>query len=326
MTVSINNRLCRTAIALLCSAFTSLSPAQEWPAKPVSVLVPFAAGGTVDIVARTIGERLRAELGQSFIVDNRGGAGGTIATAILARAAPDGHTLLFHHMGLAFNAAPYDKLPYDTRKDVIPVACIGATPNVLVVNNSLPVRSVAEFLAAARAKPGSMNYGSGGVGSAGHLPMELLQSLTRVELVHVPYKGSGPAISDLIGGQIQAMLLTIPAVMPYIGAGTLRPLATSGKRRSPALPSLPTLAESGVEGFDYAPWYGVFAPGGTPPALLARIHAAINKAVEDPEIGKRLASQGLEPLPMSREEFAAMLRADLVNWSEIIRKLGIKPR
>ena len=319
----------RVALALVCAGFATLAcgPAasQEWPARPVSVLVPFSAGGSVDIIARTIGERLRAELGQPFVVDNRAGAGGTIATGALARSAPDGYTLLFFHMGLAFNAALYDKLPYDTQKDVLPIACIGATPNVLVVNNALPVKSVADFLALARAKPGSINYGSGGVGSAGHLSMELLQSLTHVQLVHVPYKGSGPAISDLVSGQIQTMLLTIPAVMSFLNAGTLRPLATSGRRRSPALPTLPTLAESGVDGFDYAPWYGVFAPGGTPPALAERIHAAVNRAIEDPEIAKKLASQGLEPQPMSREDFAAMLRSDLTKWAEIIRKLGIKP-
>ena len=315
----------RFVFVFLC-IFPCLAGAQDWPARPVTLLVPFAAGGSVDIVARAIGERLRADLGQPFVVDNRGGAGGTIATAMLARAAPDGQTLLVNHLGLAFNAALYANLPYDTRKDVVPVAYIGATPNVLVVNNALPVRSVAEFLALARAKPGSINYGSGGVGSAGHLSMELLQSLTRVEMVHIPYKGSGPALSDLISGQIQAMLLTIPAAMSFIGAGTLRPLATSGQRRSPALPDLSTLAESGVEGFDYAPWYGVFAPGGTPDALLERMHAAINKVIEQPEISARLAAQGLETRPMTRMEFAAVVRADLEKWAGIIGKLGIKAR
>jgi tripartite-type tricarboxylate transporter receptor subunit TctC len=311
-------------VAALCAALSFPLLAHEWPAKPVTLLVPFAAGGTVDIVARAIGQRLGANLGQTFIVDNRGGAGGIIATMALARATPDGHTLLFHHMGLVFNAALYEKLPYDTQADLFPVAYIGATPNVLVLNNKLPIRTVQEFLAAARAKPASINYGSGGVGSAGHLSMELLRSITGIDVVHVPYKGSGPAITDLLSGQIQAMLLTIPAVMPHIASGSLRPLATSGKRRSPALPNLPTLAESGVEGFDYAPWYGVFAPAGTSPAVVNAIHMAINKVLEDPDVNRNLASQGLEVQAMSREQFAGMVQADLAKWARIIRELNIK--
>ncbi len=311
------------AVAALCAAFSFPAPAQEWPARNVTILVPFAAGGTVDIIARTVGQRLTTELGKTFIVDNRGGAGGSIATTAMVRSTPDGHTLLFHHEGLVFNAALYD-LPYDTARDVIPVAYIGATPNVLVVNKNVPVKSVHDFLALARAKPGSINYGSGGVGSAGHLPLELLQSMAGLKMQHVPYKGSGPAIADLIGGQIQAMLLTIPAVIPYIEAGTLRAIATSGRKRSPALPNLPTLAEAGVTGFDYAPWYGVFAPAGTPPAVVQKIHDAVNKVIAEPEIRDKLARQGLEVNPMTREEFAALVTADLPRWAQVIKSLGIK--
>ena len=309
--------------AMVCAALPLVAAAQEWPAKNVTILVPFAAGGTVDIVARTVGQRLGAELGKTFIVDNRGGAGGSIATTAMVRSPPDGYTLLFHHQGLVFNAALYD-LPYDTARDVVPVAYIGATPNVLVVNKDVPVKSVHDFLGLARAKPGSINYGSGGVGSAGHLPLELLQSMAGLKMQHVPYKGSGPAIADLIGGQIQAMLLTIPAVMPYLEAGTLRPIATSGAKRSPALPNLPTLAEAGVAGFDYAPWYGVFAPAGTPPAVVRKIHDSINKVISEPEIRDKLARQGLEVRAMSREEFAALVIADLPRWAQVIKALGIK--
>jgi tripartite-type tricarboxylate transporter receptor subunit TctC len=286
--------------------------------------VPFASGGTVDIVARTITQKLGSEVGQTFIIENRGGAGGSIATTALVRSIPDGHTLLFHHMGLVFNASLYDTLSFDTQRDVVPVAYIGATPNVLVVNNALPVKNVQEFLALARAKPRSINYGSGGIGSAGHLPMELLQKTARVEFVHVPYKGSGPAITDLMGGQIQAMLLTIPAVMPFVSAGKLRALATSGRKRTPALPDLPTLEEAGIAGFEYAPWYGVFAPAGTPAPVLQKIHAAINKVLADPEIRDKLGKQGLEVHVMSREEFAAIVQADLPKWAKVIKALGIK--
>jgi len=298
--------------------------AQEWPTKVVTVLVPFAAGGTVDIVARTITQKLGPELGQTFVIENRGGAGGSIATTALVRSAPDGHTLLFHHMGLVFNASLYDHLSFDTQRDVVPVAYIGATPNVLVVNNAMPVRNVQEFLALARAKPGSINYGSGGIGSAGHLPMELLQKTAHIDLVHVPYKGSGPAITDLMGGQIQAMLLTIPAVMPFVSAGKLRALATSGRKRTPALPDLPTLEEAGLAGFEYAPWYGVFAPAGTPAPVLQKINAAINKVLSDPEIRDKLAKQGLEVQPMPREEFAGIVQSDLPKWAKVIKALGIK--
>lgn len=313
----------RFAAALALGALALPLAAQDWPAKTVTLEVPFAAGGTVDIVARTIGQRLSAQAGQSFVVENRGGAGGTIATGVVAHAAADGHMLLFHHMGLAFNATLYKQLPYDPDKDIVPVALIGATPNVLVVNKSLPVHSVREFLDYAKSKPGAIAYGSGGVGSAGHLPMELLHSMTGVDLVHVPYKGSGPAITDLLGGQIQAMLLTIPAVMPYVASGKLRAIATSGRERSPALPDLPTLEEEGVKGFEYAPWYGVFAPGGTPPAVLDRIHDAVNKVLGDPEVAKQLGSQGLEVHPVSRAEFARMVREDTARWAGIIRKLGL---
>lgn len=314
----------RHALAALSLAAAGSGRAADYPSRPVTVLAPFAAGGTVDIVARILGQKLSQELGQSFIVDNKGGAGGTIATGVLARAAPDGYTLMVHHVGLAFNAALYDRLPFDTTRDVMPLAYIGATPNVLVVTNSLPVNTVADFLALARKSPGTINYGSGGMGSAGHLPMEVLQAATGVKLQHVPYKGSGPAITDLISGQIQTMLLTIPAVMPFIQSGKLRAIATSGSKRTPALPQLPTLVEAGVKGFDYAPWYGYFAPTGTPTAVVTRLHAAINKVLSDPEIVRTLGQQGLEVQALSREQFAGIVAADIVQWGKTIRTLGVK--
>jgi tripartite-type tricarboxylate transporter receptor subunit TctC len=311
-------------VAGLCMTFTPLmAAAPDWPTKPIRVLVPFAAGGTVDIIARLVGQKLTAELGKGFIVDNRGGAGGTIATDVMVRSAPDGYTILMHHMGLVFNASLYS-LSYDTLRDIAPVAYIGATPNVLVVNKNVPAKSVAEFLALARAKPDAISYGSGGIGSAGHLPMEVLQSMTGVKLQHVPYKGSGPAITDLLGGQIQAMLLTIPAVMPYISNGSLRAIATSGAKRSPALPDLPTLAEAGVPGFEYAPWYGVFAPAATPPEIVQKLHDAINKVIADPEVRGKLAREGLEVQTLTREQFADIVKSDLPKWADVIKKLGIK--
>ncbi len=316
--------LSKFLLAALCAIVSLPVLAQDWPTRNVTVLVPFAAGGTVDIIARTVGQQLGKLTGQGFIVENHGGAAGTIAEGLLVHAPADGYTLLFHHMGLAFNATLYGrKLPFDTQKDIVPVALIGATPNVLVVNKSVPAKSVQEFLALAKSKPGTIAYGSGGVGSAGHLPMELLHSIAHVDLVHVPYKGSGPAITDLIGGQIQSMLLTIPAVMPYIASGQLRAIATTGHKRSPALPDLPTFEESGVKGFEYSPWYGVFARAGTPPAVLAKMHDDINKVLADPEVARKLGMQGLEVHPVSRERFAAMVHADIGKWSAIIARLGI---
>jgi len=298
--------------------------AQEWPTKPITIMVPFAIGGTADIVARLIGPGLNRELGQPVVVDNKGGAGGTIATAMVARAPGDGYTILIHHMGITFNAWLYDRLPYDTLRDIAPVAYVGATPNVLVVSNKLGVRNVEEFLALARQKPNTINYGSGGVGSAGHLPMELLQSTLNVRLVHVPYKGSGPAITDLIAGQIDAMLLTIPAVISHIQIGRVRAIATSGTQRSAALPSLPTLAEAGVKDFEYAPWYGFFAPSKTPPTVMNRLHAAVNKVLSEPEVVTKLRQQGLEVRPIKREQFVEIVRDDVSRWGRIIKTLGIK--
>ena len=299
---------------------------QDWPTRPVTLIAAFPPGGTVDIVARMLSQGLTADLGKSVIVENRGGAGGSIGTAAMAHAAPDGYTFLVNHMGLAFNAALYDNLPYDTLRDVIPVAYVGATPNVLVVSNKFPAETVEQFLALARAKPKTINYGSGGVGSAGHLPMELLQSATGVKLVHVPYKGNGPALVDLISGQIQVMLATIPAVMPYITSGQLRPIATSGNHRSRALPNVPTLDEAGVKAFDYQPWYGVFAPAGTPPATLDKLHDAINRVLADPEISGKLEQQGLEIHAFTRQQFTDIVHADVAKWAKVINALGIKSR
>ena len=310
------------AIALLCGGALRHAGAEDWPARPITILAPFAAGGTVDIVARIVGNRLARELGQSVIVDNRGGAGGTIAAGMLVRAPHDGYTLMVTHQGLAYNASLYDKLPYNTSRDIVPVAYIGATPNVLVVTNALPVKTVGEFLVAAKAK--TINYGSGGFGSAGHLSIEVLQMMAGIRMEHIAYKGSGPAIIDLMSGQIQAMLLTIPAVLPYVQAGKVRAIATSGWRRSPALPNLPTLDEAGVKGYEYAPWYGFFAPAGTPDAVVQKLHAAMNKVLADPEIASRLGQQGLEVHAMTRNEFATVVGNDIAKWGKIIKTLGIK--
>jgi len=310
--------------AFACMLAAAPAFAQGYPARPIRMLVPFSAGGTVDIVARVVGAKLAADLGQPFIVENKGGAGGTIAAAMLAKSAGDGYTLMMMHQGLAFNASLYSDLPYDTLRDLAPIALVGATPNALVVTHLLPVKTVQEFLAYARSNPGRIAYGSGGIGSAGHLSVELLQSLTGTKLTHVPYKGSGPAITDLISGQIQAMLLTMPAVMPYVKGGKVRAIATSGARRSPALPDLPTIAEAGVPGYEYTPWYGMFGPGTLPKPLIARLNSAVNTSLAEAGIREKLAQQGLEVQSMTSDQFSGIVRADVASWGKIIGELGVR--
>ncbi len=314
----------RILVALTCALAAASAFAQTYPTRPIKMLVPFAAGGTVDIVARLLGVRLAEELGQPLVVENKGGAGGTIAATMLAKSPGDGYTLMMMHQGLAFNASLYPDLPYDTLRDLAPIAHVGATPNALVVTLLLPVKTMLEFLAYARSNPGGIAYGSGGIGSAGHLSVELLQSLTGTKFTHVPYKGSGLAITDLISGQIQAMLLTMPAVMPYVKGGKVRAIATSGARRSPALPELPTIAEAGVPGYEYMPWYGMFGPGALPKPLIARLNSAVNRALADAGVREKLAQQGLEVQSMKSEQFAGIVRADVTRWEKIIRELGVR--
>jgi hypothetical protein len=312
----------KSMLSIFLLSFLGLANAQT--SKTTTIIVPFAAGGTVDIVARQLAQDIGRSLGESIVIDNKGGAGGTIATAKLATSSADGKTLMFHHMGFVFNPVLYDKLPFDTRKDIIPVADIGVTPNVLVVTNSMPTKNITEFLAYAKKNPGKINYGSGGIGSAGHLGMEMFEEAAGFRATHVPYKGSGPAITDLISGQIQAMFMTIASIKPYIESGQVRALATSGLVRTPSLPALPTLNESGLKGFNFEPWYGVFAPAKTPQKTLEQINLAVNEALKNPENQAKLAGQGLEVKPMTITQFTAVVDADLVKWDKVIRRLNIK--
>lgn len=312
----------KTLLSLFLLGCAGLLSAQM--SKTTTILVPFAPGGTVDIVARQLAPELGKSLGETIVIDNRGGAGGTIATAKLATSNADGKTLMFHHMGVVFNPALYSKLPFDTRKDIIPVAHIGVTPNVLVVTNALPTKNVAEFLAYVKKNPDKINFGSGGVGSAGHLAMEMFKESASFRATHVPYKGSGPAITDLVSGQIQAMFMTIAAIKPYIDSGQVRPLATSGLARTPSLPTIPTLHESGMSGFSFEPWYGVFAPSKVSPKTLEQINIALNDTLKNPENQAKLAGQGLEVKPMTAPQFASIVDNDLVKWDSIIKRLNIK--
>jgi tripartite-type tricarboxylate transporter receptor subunit TctC len=291
----------------------------------VTMLVPFTAGGTVDIVARVLGQQLSTDTGASFIVENRAGAGGAIATGSAAKAKPDGRMILVHHQGIVYNSFLVKNLPYDLKRDLIPLATVGSTPNALVVPASSSIKTMADFIAFAKANPGKLNYGSAGLGSNAHLAMELLQASAGIKLTHVPYKGMPPALIDVAGGQIDAVLTTIPAALVHIEGGRVRAIATSGLKRSVVLPDLPTIDESGVKGFEYQPWYGFFVPVGTPIATVQALSNSIVAAVNRPEVTKKYGAEGLDVKPLGHAQFAAAVDEDIKKWGRIIKTLGLNP-
>jgi len=296
----------------------------KYPDKPIRFLVPFAPGGTTDIIARAVGQKLSEAIGAQLVVDNRGGAGGTIAAETVARATGDGYTMMMNHQGMAMNVSIYPKLPFDTLKDLAGVALVGVTPNVMVVNANVPAKSVKEFLALAKAKPGEIPYGSGGVGSSAHLAVELFQNLAGVKVLHVPYKGAGPALADTVGGQVQFMIATMPAAAGHIRGGRLRALGVSGAKRSPAFPDLPTIAEAGVPGYDYTTWYGIIGSATLAKPMVQYWNALTNKAVNEPQMRERLQQLGLEVETTSPEKFNERIRDDVAKWGKIIKAAGIK--
>lgn len=314
-----------SAGVLLALSTASEANAQAYPVKPLRMVIPFAPGGTTDIIARLLGHGISEALGQQVVMDNRGGAGGTVGTDLAAKSAPDGHTLLINNISLAINDALYPKLPYDTRRDLAPVSLIGTTPNLFVVHPSLPAKSVKDFLVIARSRPGQLAYASGGVGSSSHLATELLQALSGTRFVHVPYRGAGGALADLAAGQVQFMINSMPALLPSAKGGRLRPIAVSGARRSPALPELPTIAEGGVETYEYATWYGLLLPASTPKAIVGRLNEVVVKAVNAPDLRERLAQQGVEPDGTTPERFGEIISADMTKWRKIIREANMRP-
>jgi tripartite-type tricarboxylate transporter receptor subunit TctC len=314
--------------ALACLALTgALSPvsAQDYPNRPVTLIVPFPPGGSTTVMARNVADRMSAALGQQIVVDNRAGAGGTIGTRAGMKAAPDGYTILLGYTGTV-SIAPslYANVGYDVRKDFAPIGMIGTAPSVLVVHPSLPVKSVAELIAYAKAAKDPVPYGSPGAGTANHLAAELFASATGVKLQHIPYKGSGPAMSDLIGGHIPMMFVPIPAAIGNVKAGTLRALAVSSPKRSSLLPDLPTVQESGVKDFDVALRYGLLAPAGTPRPIVERLNKELNAALASDEVKKRLANEGAEALPGSPEDYAVDIDKEETKWSMQVHKLGLK--
>jgi tripartite-type tricarboxylate transporter receptor subunit TctC len=298
--------------------------AEDYPSKPIRIIVPYPPGGFNDNLARTLGQKLTEKWGQPVIVDNRPGGGTTIGTNLAAKSAPDGYTLLIVSFAFAVNPALYASLPYDTAKDFAPIVFAASTPNLLVVNPELPVKSVKELIALAKSKPGKLNYASAGNGSSNHLSMELFKSLTGVDIVHVPYKGSAPAVTDLIGGQVDVMFDNVPNVLPQVKAGKLRGLAVSSKERSPFIRDLPTVAESGVPGFDVSVWFGVVAPAGTPRSVVAKLNAEINGILKLDKIRQAFNNQGVEPAGGTPEGFASFLVAQTTKWAKVVRESGAR--
>ncbi|TQN07895.1 tripartite-type tricarboxylate transporter receptor subunit TctC [Acidovorax temperans] len=297
--------------------------AQAYPTKPVTIIMPFAAGGTTDILARIIGQALTAELGQSVVVDNRAGAGGNIGGQAAAKAAPDGHTLFMGTVGThAINASLYKKMPFDPVKDFAPLTRVANVPNLLVANPAQPYKSVKDLIAYAKANPGKVNFGSSGNGSSIHLSGELFKSLAKVDMQHVPYKGSAPAVTDLMGNQIGIMFDNMPSAIQHVRSGSLVPLAVTTAKRSPELPNVPTIAEAGVPGYEATSWFGMFAPAGTPAPVLAKLNAAIVKVLAQPDVKKKINEQGAEVYSETPEQFAAFIQAESVKWGKVVKESG----
>jgi len=309
-------------LALACCAL--LAHAQPYAARPVHVVVPFSAGGPNDIIARLVAHKLAEALGQQMVIDNRPGAGGNIGTDFVAKAPPDGYTLLSAGPGSLITNPLIQKVPYETERDFAPVSLMAAAPNVLVVHPSVPAKTVKELIALARAQPGRLNYASAGPGSSSHLAVALFAAMAGIDIAHVPYKGTGPGLNDLVAGQVQLAIFGIPPVLPHVRRGTVRALGVTGSRRSAELPEVPTIDEAGVPGYEVNPWYGLLAPAGTPPAIVARLSAEVTKIVRAPEMREKLATQGAEPVGGTPEEYAAVIRADTVTWTRVIRQAGIK--
>jgi tripartite-type tricarboxylate transporter receptor subunit TctC len=311
-------------LALVSAAVPAAAADGIYPTRPVRFVVGPGPGSGTDVMARAMALRLTERLGQSVIVDNRTGAGGTIAVAIVAKALPDGYTILFVSGSLVIHPFIYPRLPYDAVRDLAPVTLVGVVPQVLVVNPSVPAQSMREFIALAKEKPGSIAYGSGGVGSTGHLAGELLQSSAGIRLVHVPYKGAGPAAVDVIAGQIQALFTSAVNALQHARTGKVRMVGVTTLKRAAALPDVPTFAESGVPGYELMTWYGVLVPAGTPHLVVSRLNREIRAVVQLPDVQERLAADGVESSAGSPEEFAALIKRELTRIGGIVRSAGIQ--
>lgn len=310
--------------ALAVALFAAAAQPQEYPAKPIRVVVPFPPGGGTDLMARTVVQRLGESLGATVIIDNRGGAGGTIGTDFVARSSPDGYTLVVVSGAHAINPSLYPKLQYDSVRDFAPVTMLTSGPGLLVLHPSVPARTVKEFIALAKSRPGQLHFASAGIGTPPHLAGELFKTMTGVDIVHVPYKGNGPAYTDLIGGHVSVMFPTIPTAIPHVRAGKLRALAVTTRQRTAIAPELPTLSESGVPGYEVSSWYGLLAPAGTPAAVISTLQREVVKVLRSPDISEKLMAQGLDIVGNTPEEFAGVIKSEIAKWAGIVKASGAR--
>lgn len=315
----------RALLACAAAGIASGVWAQEYPSRPIKLVVPYAPGGATDILGRTLAEKLSQSIGQPVVVDNKPGAGGLIGANFVAKSPADGYTLLVSSAAThAINKFLYSSMPYDQVKDFASVTLLATYPNVLVVHPSVPAKSVSELIDLAKAKPGTLNFASTGVGGTSHLAGELFKMMTGTDIVHVAYKGSGPAVTDLLGGQVPMMFDSVASALPHVTAGKLRALGVTGKSRSPALPQVPTVAESGLPGFEASAWNGINAPAGTPPQVLRRLNAEILKVLALPEVKERFAKVGAEPAGGTPEQFDAFMAAETEKWGKVVKQSGAK--
>ena len=311
------------ALPLLC--FAPWSAAQSYPAKPVRLIVPFAAGGGTDLVARTLAQRLTESLGHTFVVENRGGAGGVIGAEVVAKSAPDGYTLMMGSPGpLTINPNMNAKMPYDAQRDFAPVSLATISPFVLTVHPSLPVKNLKEFIALARSQPGKLNYGTSGNGSVAHLSTEYLKVLAKIDLVHVPYKGSSLALTDTLAGQLQVLFDNLPVVQPHVRTGRLRLMGVGTQQRSALIPAAPTIAESGLPGFEASTAFGLLAPARTPVEIVNRLSQESQRILQSADVKERLAAQGLEAVGSTPQQYDAHIRAELAKYARIVKSAGIR--
>ncbi len=319
---------CRAALVLLwllvVAGPAGAQDAKGYPSRPIRFIVPYPPAGGTDIVARILAEPLAAVLGQPIIIDNRGGAAGNLGTDLVAKAAPDGYTILFTLSSHTINPELYERLPFDVEKDFVAISLAALIPQILVANPAVPANNVRELIALAKAEPGKLNYASVGIGSPGHIAGELFKLKTGIDMVHVPYKGGGPAVSDTLSGQVQLLFVSLPAALQHVRAGRLKALAVTSDQRSQAAPDVPTIAESGVPDCIVNSWYGALAPAGTPPAIVAKLQAAMAQVLARPEVKAKLFEQGAEAMASTSAEFERRIRTELKQWDYVIRAAKIK--
>jgi len=319
------NRRIVLLLLLAIPAVPSIALAQAWPSKPIKWVVPFAPGGTTDILARTVGEKLGAALGQPVIVENRPGAGGGVGADFVAKSPPDGYTLVGGTISThAINASLYKSLPYDPVRDFVPITLIARLPNLLVINPNVPAKNVAELVTLMKANPGKYTFASSGNGTSQHLSGELFKSIAGVDMQHVPYKGSPPALQDVVGGQVTMTFDNITTALPLAKAGNLRALAVTTAQRSAVAPEIPTMAEAGLPGYEIGSWQGVFAPAGTPPEIVRRLNTEIVRILKSPEVHDKLIALGAEPVGNSVDEFTAMVKSEVVKWADVVKRSGAR--